>query len=82
MKKLEVDKEACIGCGACVSIDGTDFEFDSDGHSKAKCEFVEDDNQNAVNAAESCPTGAIHLTDSDECACDDCKCENCDCKEN
>ena len=28
MKKLEVKQDMCIGCGACISIDGEDFKFD------------------------------------------------------
>ena len=31
MKKLNVNEEACIGCGACVAIDGADCDFNEDG---------------------------------------------------
>ena len=33
MKQINVIKENCIGCGACVAIDPEHFEFDDDGKS-------------------------------------------------
>ena len=35
MKKIIVNDEACIGCGACVSIDPQHFEFNDEGLSYA-----------------------------------------------
>ena len=58
MKKLFVNKEACIGCGACVAIDSEHFDFDEDGLSKViSNENVE--SSDASNAVSSCPTNAI-----------------------
>ena len=90
MKKVEVDKNLCIGCGACMEIDKEVFGYGSDGLSFIKKEIVEDSNQTVILASESCPTAAIKLssvTDSNccECECDhgcDCNCEcnhDCDC---
>lgn len=31
MKKIIVDDEKCIGCGACVAIDSEHFDFNEDG---------------------------------------------------
>ena len=31
MKKLIVDQNRCIGCGACVAIDSEHFDFDENG---------------------------------------------------
>ena len=90
MKKLEVNKEACIGCGACVAIDAEHFNFGDDGLS----EVISNDNiesENAQNAISSCPTNAISYVDCDcncgchegkECTCgDDCNCsDDCNCK--
>ena len=45
MKKVIVDKDACIGCGFCVSQASDVFEFDVDGLSKVKKESV-DENPN------------------------------------
>lgn len=82
MKKIIVNEDACIGCGACISIDPEHFDFNDDGLS----EVINNDNidtENVLNAIESCPTGAISYTDScdnEKCNCDNCECENCDCK--
>lgn len=85
MKKLNVDQTKCIGCGACVAIDPEHFEFNDDGKSTViSSENVE--NENALNAVESCPTGAISLEEAGEeaCECEDCEdsddaceCSNC-----
>lgn len=91
-KKINVNKDACIGCGACVAIDSEHFAFDDDGLSSV----INNDNlesDNLTNAIESCPTSAISLVDSNcncgedcncgckdgkECTCDD---EDCGCKD-
>lgn len=56
MTKVTVDKDKCIGCGACTAIAPDVFEFDDDGLAKAvKNEITED----VKTAAEGCPTEAI-----------------------
>lgn len=58
--KVKVNKDACIGCGACVAICDNVFELDDDGLSKVKDENVKEEDQEAVkDAADSCPTAAI-----------------------
>lgn len=61
--KVNVNKEACIGCGACAAICDKVFELDDEGLSvvKAGQEEVKDeeDKQAVRDSAESCPTGAI-----------------------
>ena len=56
MAKVEVDKEKCIGCGACTAVAPDVFEFDDDGLAKATNNVINDD---VKNAAEGCPTEAI-----------------------
>ena len=83
MKKLNVNKEACIGCGACVAIDPEHFDFVNDNYS----EVISEENilsEKVQDAIASCPTGAISYVESDKeedspCDCDNC--ENC-CKHN
>ena len=80
MKKLFVNEEACIGCGACVAIDSEHFDFNDDGLS----EVVNNENiegENTKNAMSSCPTNAIVYIEEDGCDCEGCDCENCDCGE-
>lgn len=58
--KISVNQEACIGCGACMAIAEDLFEMNDDGLSQAKVSEVPEDKQEQANeAVESCPTGAI-----------------------
>ena len=80
MKKVKVNAEACIGCGACVAIDPEHFDFNDNGLSEA----VKQDNletEELQNAVESCPTAAIVTfnEDSECCTCENCDCDDCDC---
>ena len=82
MKKLCVNEEACIGCGACVAIDGAHFDFNEDGLS----EVINNDNietDEAKNAIASCPTNAISYVEetceNENCHCKHCNCDNCEC---
>lgn len=64
MKKIEVNKEVCIGCGACTAIASDVFEFGDDGLAEVKKDIdvsnVKEELENdVVDAAEGCPTGAI-----------------------
>ena len=56
--KIEVDKEACIGCGACTSCDN--FEMGDDGKAAAKKTEVEEEGCNK-EAVEVCPVQAIKV---------------------
>ena len=59
--KFKVDKDLCIGCGACASICEEVFEINDDGYAEAKDEEITNDEikENAISALESCPTSAI-----------------------
>ncbi len=56
MAKVEVNKNKCIGCGACTAIAPDVFEFDDDGLAKAVKQEI---NEDVKTAAEGCPTEAI-----------------------
>ena len=80
MKKLNVNKEACIGCGACIAIDPEHFDFGDDNYS----EVISDENidsDSAHNAISSCPTNAISYVDcekeNDDCGCSECEEKGC-----
>ncbi len=56
--KVEVDKEKCIGCGACVSICGDVFEL-KDGKAEVK---EKETSKNCAKEAEGlCPVDAIKV---------------------
>lgn len=58
--KVKVNEDACIGCGACVSICEEVFEFNDEGVSKVVKEDVPTElEDNVTEAVESCPTAAI-----------------------
>ncbi len=60
--KVKVNRDSCIGCGACAAICDDVFEIDDEGLSTVKKEEVEDDKKQEVqDAADSCPTGAIEV---------------------
>jgi len=58
MIKIEVDKEKCIGCGACAAA-CDNFELE-EGKAKAKKAEVEELGCNQ-EAADACPVEAIKI---------------------
>ena len=60
--KTRVNKDACIGCGACNVIAEGIFNMDDDGLAVASVEEVPEEKKESVkDASESCPTGAIEV---------------------
>lgn len=58
--KFKVNKEICIGCGACQAIAPDVFEIDDDGLANAiDSEINEDVKEDAIDAMEGCPVNAI-----------------------
>lgn len=59
---VKVNRDACIGCGACAAICDSVFEIDDEGISTVVDETVSEENQEKVqDAVDSCPTGAIEV---------------------
>ena len=60
--KVKVNKDACIGCGACHQICDKVFDFNDEGFAYTKLETVPSELQEEVQeAADSCPTSAIEI---------------------
>ncbi len=58
--KVVVNRDNCIGCGACEAICPEVFNLDDDGLSTVICDdFKNIDENNVTEAVESCPTSAI-----------------------
>ena len=58
--KSKVDKDICIGCGACQAICPDVFEIDDDGLAVSIVEEVNEDvMEDAIDAKEGCPVDAI-----------------------
>lgn len=57
--KLEVDKNICIGCGACQAICPDVFEIEEDGLAAVKGNIDDTNKEDAIDAKEGCPVAAI-----------------------
>lgn len=64
MVKVKVNKDLCIGCGACQAIEPNVFEIDDDGLAKVIVKDVDKSvEENVIDALEGCPTNAIEKID-------------------
>ena len=70
--KAKVNKDVCIGCGACTAIAQNIFEIGDDGLAETinpenvdeKTKDIPDTDKNDVlDAAEGCPVGAIEISE-------------------
>lgn len=66
MRKVVVDKNACIRCGYCYGSFDKVFTADEDGASTVKDEKISPDDERVIEAMEGCPTGAIKVEDVSE----------------
>ena len=55
--RITIDRQLCSGFGACVELAPDLFRLADDGVASAI--VVETDNRSALDAADSCPMGAI-----------------------
>lgn len=62
--KVQVIRHLCIGAAACVAVSPDTFEMDNENKA-----IIKDDSQdvpdNILMAAQSCPTKAIIITDTE-----------------
>ena len=56
MEKVTINKDLCIGCGACCVIADENFQIADDGLAEVINDSVNDE---VLTAAEGCPTDAI-----------------------
>ena len=56
---FKVDKQKCIGCGACVGTCDNVFDFDDDNLAYVKNQPNNENENLAIEAMENCPTNAI-----------------------
>ncbi len=57
--RIQIDKDLCIGCEACVELIPDILEMVDDVAAVSVEVIPEDLEEEAVEAAEACPTGAI-----------------------
>ena len=67
MKKIIVDKNKCIGCGACEGFEPDVFELNDEGLAEATKENYDELDtevkENGDDAAANCPTSAIKVSE-------------------
>lgn len=58
---FKVDKDTCIGCGACINTCEEVFDYDDDGLAKVISNNITDEGiiDSATDAMNACPVGAI-----------------------
>lgn len=67
MEEFVVDKNVCIGCGACAAVASNTFEIGDDGLAEAiegkniVSKLNEEDKNDAMDALDGCPVGAIKM---------------------
>ena len=66
MQKIEVNKDICIGCGACQAICPEVFEINDEGLATVKTEtsitnLSDEVLEMATDAKENCPVQAISI---------------------
>ena len=63
MPKILIDKETCIGCGACVAVAPDLFDLDEDNKAEAKKigELDDEELTKAKEGVETCPVQAIKV---------------------
>jgi ferredoxin len=60
--KIKVNQEACVGCQACIGVAEDLLAINDEGYSSPKVEEVPaDKEQQAKDAVDTCPTGAISV---------------------
>ena len=62
--KVKVLRDACISAASCVAFSPAVFELDSESKAVVK-EGAADEEANILLAAQSCPTSAIVITDTE-----------------
>ncbi len=66
--KMKVLEDVCIGCGACQAICDDVFEINDNGIAFVKVDVIPEDKIDEANdAKEGCPVGAIvEVSDEEE----------------
>ena len=63
--KVKVDKDTCIGCGACQAICSDVFEYGDDGIMDVKAETVPNEYEDdGMDAKYGCPVDAIKIEEN------------------
>ena len=56
---ININKDLCIGCGACTGIAADVFAFDDEGKAEVVAEVTADNEASVEEAVAGCPVQAI-----------------------
>lgn len=62
--KIKVVRDLCIGAATCIAVSPSTFDLDDENKAVIKTDSA-DDEANILMAAQSCPTKAIIVTDTE-----------------
>jgi len=65
IKKIEIDRDLCIGAGTCAVLAPNTFELDNELKAVLKNPGKKDSEEDILSAAKSCPVLAIILEGED-----------------
>lgn len=61
VKKIEVDRELCIGAASCIGVAPEAYELDEENIAIVKNGWEKLSDETLIASAESCPTKAIFV---------------------
>ncbi len=61
VKKIEVDRELCIGAASCIGVAPEAYELDEENIAIVKNDWEKLPDETLIASAESCPTKAIFV---------------------
>jgi ferredoxin len=62
--KVKVIRDACISAGSCIAVSPEVFQFDAENKAVI-VDNAQDEEANILMAAQTCPTKAIVITDTE-----------------
>lgn len=62
-KKIKIDQDLCMGCGACEGAAPEYFQLNDEGKAEVKKQYNEEDAADIEAAIDGCPGGAIEIVE-------------------
>lgn len=59
IKKINIDKNLCLGCGSCAAIAPGAFQLGNEGKAELLPDWQKTGDKELIAAVQSCPTQAI-----------------------
>lgn len=66
IKRIEIDRELCIGAASCIALVAEAFELDAENKAVLKPGWTGLNREQLLNVAKACPVAAIFLYGPDD----------------